>query len=388
MKLSDLVDQLELPETEVAEGIWEAARRRTRRRRTVAVGVGATLVLVVGVSALSLRGEPERPRPAGPDPTSTVTPTRYAREIDHSNTQRLLTPDLWARLDAVPALDPGATTELADDPMTRGVFATVEGDDPAVPVVLGVDGRWRRVSVPGLGLISDGRYTSPPIRPTEFSPDGTRLALPQPDSLVVVDLTDGSHRTYPMPGRFLSFAIWVDVSHVLVASEADTTGTVVDLDTRDAYPSRFGPNTAFTDDGALTWGGDRLLDWDSRPDVPTPANNGGGLNPYPPLVRDGIAVGDMAVGSRELGSEDPPLGDGVVAVDATTGDVLAYLPTGPGPGLAVLLGWQGDLPVLGLLDRTGEHSTMVIAAWDYRAGRLEPLAQTSGRVVAWNGPLG
>jgi hypothetical protein len=130
------------------------------------------------------------------------------------------------------------------------------------------------------------------------------------------------------------------------------------------------------------------LDWGTRPDVPTVANNGGGLVEFPPLVKDGIAVGNMSVGHREVGSEDPPLGSGVVVVDATTGDVLAYLPTGPGPGLSVLLGWQGDLPVLGLMDPTGKNLSMAIVAWDYQTARLVPLAQTPrSSAVAWNRPI-
>ena len=156
---------------------------------------------------------------------------------------------------------------------------------------------------------------------------------------------------------------------MLVASEGATTSTIVDLDTGETNPSELPPDTAFTDGDSLSWGrSDMSLDWGTRPDVHTLANNAGGLVEYPPLVKDGVAVGDMSVGSREVGSEDPPLGNGVVAVDATTGDVLAYLPTGPGPGLSVLLGWQGDLPVLGLKDDTGKHHTMAIVAWDYQAG--------------------
>ena len=67
MRLIDLVDRLDLPETDVAAGAWDAAVRRTRRRRAAIVGVGAALVLVVvGVSALSFRGEPKRAEPATP----------------------------------------------------------------------------------------------------------------------------------------------------------------------------------------------------------------------------------------------------------------------------------------------------------------------------------
>ena len=137
MKLADLVDQLDLPETDVSAGAWDAACRRTRRRRAAVVGVSAALVLVVvGVSAVSLRGAPERPLPAGPERTPTLTPPvdgAAPKGIDHANTQRLLTPDLWTELDSVPALNPGAATDLADDPMTEGVLATVDASDPAVP---------------------------------------------------------------------------------------------------------------------------------------------------------------------------------------------------------------------------------------------------------------
>lgn len=389
MKLSDLVDRLDLPETDVAARAWDAARRRTRRRRAVAVGVSAALVIaVVGVSALSFR-EPQRIAPSIPTPTVTPSTDAEPKGIDHSNTQHV-SPELWAELDGVPVLDPGETTDLADDPMAGGVFATVDPDDPAVPVVLGSDGRWRRVDVPGLVLIQDvNGYTSPVVRPTAFSADGTHLALPQPDSLVVVDLTDGTHRTYPMPGSFLSYAVWVADSEVLVASEGDTTSTIVDLDDGETTRTELPPDTAFTDGDSLSWGrSDPSLDWGARPDVHTLANNAGGLVEYPPLVKDGIAVGDMSVGSREVGSEDPPLGNGPVVVDATSGDVLAYLHVGPGSGLVLLLGWEGDLPVLGLLDKTGESLAMAIVAWDYRTGRLEPLAQTSGTAVAWNDPFG
>ncbi|MFT3873252.1 MAG: hypothetical protein QM714_11500 [Nocardioides sp.] len=393
MRLADLVDQMELPETRVAEGAWDAARRRTRRRRTAVAGAATVVMLVAAMSALSLRGGAGSTPPTGPAHTPTSSPPDDAPRtdaagmtgIDHAHTQRLLTRAWWAGLDTVPRLDPGATTELAEDPMTEGVFATVDPDNEAVPIVLGADGQWRRIDLPGLVPIDDGGgYTSPVIRPTAFSPDGTRLALPQPDSLVVVDLTDGSRRTYPMPAAFLAYAVWVDDTHVWVAAETDTAGTVVDLDSGHQSPSSLGPSTAYVDGDTLSWGRNGgSLDWGARPDVPTLGNNDGGLFPYPPLVRAGVVVGDMAVNRRMVGTEDPSLGNGVVAVDATTGDVLAFLPTGQGVDLEVLLGWQGDLPVLGLRDDTGKYPSTVIAAWDYRTGHLEPLAQTDSHAIAW-----
>ncbi len=393
LRLADLVDQMELPETQVAEGAWEAPRRRTRRRRAAVTGIVMAVMLVAAMSALSLRGGTGSTPPTGPAHTSAPSPQDDAPRtdaagmtgIDHAHTQRLLTRAWWAGLDTVPRLDPGPTTDLADDPMTEGVFATVDPDNEAVPIVLGADGRWRRIDLPSLVPIDDGGgYTSPVIRPTAISPDGTHVALPQPDSLVVVNLTDGSHRTYPMPDAFLAYAVWVDDTHVWVAAETDTTGTVVDLDSGHRSPSSLGPSTAYVDGDTLSWGrnGDSL-DWGARPDVPTLGNNSGGLLPFPPLLKGDVVVGDHAVNHRAIGSEDPRLGYGVVAVDATTGDVLAYLPTGQGRDLEVLLGWQGDLPVLGLRDGTGKYTSTVITAWDYRTGHLEPIAQTDSHAIAW-----
>ena len=66
------------------------------------------------------------------------------------------------------------------------------------------------------------------MRPTGLDESATRLAIPQPDGLVVVDLTTGSAERYDVPG-LQSYAIWHDAAHVLVAHRDLGTGTVVDL---------------------------------------------------------------------------------------------------------------------------------------------------------------
>lgn len=388
MRLTDLVERIDLPPTDVATGAWTAGRRRRRRQRRRRVGAVATLVVLTAVSTAAVRAtsDPRTADPAHPDSGTPTIPADPPRPVDRATTQRLLTPAFWAAVADAPALDPGSPTDLADDPVDTAVLATVERDDPAVPLVLGDDGGWRRVVVPGLRPIDDGGgYLAPVVRPTALSPDGTALALPQPDGLVVVDLTDGDHRTYAMPGAFLGYVSWVDPGHVLVAAEGDESGSVVDLATGAVDATRLGPATAFVDGDSLEWAwGDTALDWGSRPDVPTAANNGGGLVERPPLVAGDVVVGNMAVTRRRSGSEDPPLGHGVVAVEATSGDVLAYLPTGPGPSDRLLLGWQDGLPVLGLTDAT----TTAIAVWDHRAGTLRPLARAEHlRALAWRGPL-
>ena len=81
---------------------------------------------------------------------------------------------------------------------------------------------------------------------------------------------------------------------------------------------------AFTDDDALTWGPDSVqdsvLDWATRPDVPTLANNAGALNPFPPLIKDDIAVGYMSVGHRAIGLDAIAYAREVVSLGA--GEIL------------------------------------------------------------------
>jgi hypothetical protein len=86
MNFADLVDQLDLPETNIAEYAWDAARRRTRRRRVVVVVVSVALILAVaGVSALSLRDDPTRLQPADTGRTPTVPETSETAPTDIDN---------------------------------------------------------------------------------------------------------------------------------------------------------------------------------------------------------------------------------------------------------------------------------------------------------------
>ena len=76
-------------------------------------------------------------------------------------------------------------------------------EDQAAAYVLGDDGDWRRLDVAGLTPVADGydrMYTSSVVRPTGLDPSGTRLAIPQLDTLVVVDLTTGESEEYDVPG--------------------------------------------------------------------------------------------------------------------------------------------------------------------------------------------
>jgi hypothetical protein len=385
MNLTDLLDRLELPPTEVAETAWDDAHRRLVRRRGLAAGAAAAVAVGATVAVIVAAG-------SGPDavPSPAPTPPSSQSPAPFTVTQRLVIDGAWRQLLVdfprelgISALEDAAP--LSTDPVPRAALAIGDPQDEAGALVLGEDGVWRRVDVEGLVPVTDGGgYTSPVVRPTSLSPDGTQVALPQPDALVVVDLTDGSSRRYGVPGPANTYAIWADESHVLVAEETAHRGTMVDLRDGSMKHSAYGPSTAFLGHTTLTWKRrffHSALDWGDRRDVPTDANNAGGLFPEPPLVRDGVVVGVMCVCSGDLGLPFPTWG--IVAVDGSTGKVLAYLPVTRGKGTkSELLGWDGDRPVIGL-SIPDASSGLYTVAWDWRQGRLVPLGYVPSDWVSW-----
>lgn len=382
MRIAELVESLDLPPTQVAERAWDDAHRRVRRRRGgVAAGAAAVAVAgAVGITVMSRSDHEASPSPS-PPPTHSVAPSTAPLVQD------LLTDGRWraelADMDyARFSGNLDRAVPLSANPVGRAVLAMGDPDDESEALVLGEDGRWRRVVVPGLvPAIDDGTGdTEPVLRPTSLSPDATRLALPQPNGLVVVDLADGSSRRYDVPGPGNVFALWADDDHVLVAEETARNGTLVDLRDGSMGRSAYGPTTAFLGDTTLTWGTgfrDTALHWEDERNVDTDANNMGGFFPQPPLVHDDVVVGVMGV--VEDGGELPSSTWGVVAVDGSTGRVLAYLPVTHTKGTASLLfGWDGDKPIIGV-PIPQEMSGLFVFAWDWRGGELNPI----GHVGDW-----
>jgi len=385
MNLRELVDTVDVPETRVAEGTWERARGRVRRRRVLAcLGAG----VVVATVAVAVSAMPGRHRADGPAPLDTPTPTPSAGPASMVVTR----PD-WGALavNRVPAPWPDATP-LSEDPVDRASLVMADSDDDAGAYVLGDDGDWRRLDVDGLEPLTDGIHTGPFVRPTVLNVDATRLALPQPHGLVVVDLTTGESRRYDVGRVSNQSVLWVDDDHVLVIRELATTGTIVDLDTSATEPSTYGPSTRVLPDGsALTWGasdGPTWMEWSDGRMVRAKVSNGGSMWPEPPLVQDGVAVGVYTAN----GSSNPDAGyaevlaraNGVAAVDTATGSVIAAIPLGSGKvEPTTLLGWAGDLPVLSLEYDKEFPTVSYIVAWDYRAGVVHPLAELPSSNVAW-----
>lgn len=373
MNLRELIDEVEVPATRVAEGTWERARGRVRRRRWLTAGAAGLAVAAVAVAVSVLPGSERADGPADPPSTEMV----------------ITTPD-WDALavNRVPPPPPDADP-LSENPVRHAALVMADADDEADAYVLGDDGDWRRLDVAGLVPVGvDDVFTTPVVRATGLDDNATRLAIPQPGGLVVVDLTSGSAARYDVPGS-PSYVSWLDDSHVLVADGRAPTGKVVDLADGSVERSPYGPSTRVLADGsALTWNGRGPLEGSDGRIVTTPANNAAGYYPQPPLVRDGIVIGQHQRNSvRNPPPGNPPAalseGSGLVAVDGDTGEPVAYLPLGDDIEATSLLGWAGDLPVVGLVGLEDDVLQTRVAAWDYRNGELYPLAVLPSSWVAW-----
>jgi hypothetical protein len=384
MKFAELVESLDLPDTHVAERAWETAARRARRRRGVLAATAGLAVAGVVCAAL-LTGGTHHARPApAPAPPATSGPADRGPVV-----QRLVLGGAWRTLvgdfplGRLPAL--GNPSPLGSDPVSRAALVMTDPGDDTLPLVLGdEDLRWRQVQEPSLVPVrhADG-YLSPVVRPGSLSPDATRLAIPQPDALVLVDLTDGSHRRYAVPGEHNTFVTWADSNHVLVVQGGARQGVLVDLHDGTLEQTRYGPTTAFTDGSTLTWDDDVVdsaLRWGDGRVVPTDANNGGELFPQPPLVRNNVVVGVMCVCRSDLGL---PFGTwGIVTVDGSTGKILAYLPVTHSKGTqSSLLGWDGDNPVIGL-SVPQSAGYLYVFSWAWRRGELHPVVRV-GDWTSW-----
>lgn len=378
MNLRELVDTVDVPPTRVAEEAWDRARDRVIRRRATVAGVVGIVVVVAAVGASVSNSRAGRELgPGGPSPSTAG-----------DQFVPITLPD-WSALDtdAIGAPAPDAAA-LSRDPVAWASLAVATDNETAY--VLGNDGSWRRVDVDGLGPVTDqSGYEGPVVRPTSLSADGTRLALPQPDALVVVDLPGGTSQRYDVPGPANTYVVWQDATHVEVIEKNHLHGTVVDVTSGATSDSTHGRSTRVLPDGsALDWDWGTPMRWDDGRTVHSQANNSGGFHPQPPLVSED---GRVVVGLHGLGyaSRGPGFGlpdrNGIVAVDADDGTVLGFLQleSGKGDG-STLLGWSGDLPVVGLATAHGKRQVTQVVTWDYRAGTVEPLATLPTWSVSWS----
>jgi hypothetical protein len=391
MNLKELADSIELPPTRVADTAWPLARRRLRRRRAIGAGAvvfttGAVLVLGqhLGLGDSAAPPGPTSPATHGPTPTPTASDVP---QVTEKITDRRLTRHDYYALAHGPLIDmsPGKATPLSEAPLPYAALAISNPDQRTLVEVLGPAGEIRIVDVPDLVPVRDsGGYKSGILRTTSLSPDATRLALPQPRDLVVVDLTTGDYRRIPTPGLNY-YADWADDDHVYVAAEDGADASLVDVGQQTVQPTNLLPGTAFLSDDTLTWGAESVLDLGRGADIPTAAGNDGGFFTPTPLVGEDLVIGVHAVTSYTPGSGGASLDTGgVLAVDRHDGQAIGFLATTRGAATdAQAIGWYQGLPVISFLPEEESVPMRWLITWDPATRRIEPLATLYASEVAW-----
>ena len=107
MNLRELIDEVDVPATRVAEGTWERARGRVRRRRWVTAGAAGLAVAAVAVAVSVLPGSEQADGPCGP----------HATALDRHGRHRRPTGRRWPSTGCPP---PSPTpTPLSENPVGR-----------------------------------------------------------------------------------------------------------------------------------------------------------------------------------------------------------------------------------------------------------------------------
>lgn len=408
MRITDLVEGLELPPTRLAENAWYMAERRVRRRRAAGAAVTAAVVVVVAVAVVSIAGPNQHsstvaaPSACAPGKGTSHSDKSSPRSI--SSGQGIVTDEMrmpppysakeWQRLTSDPVAPPAHAKPLSEHPIACAVFAVVDTKRPITVFVMGPEREWRRVDVPLKRPHNADGYDRPLLKPTALSADASKLALPQPGGLVVVDVTDGSHKAYSVPNRLLTSVTWYSESEVGVSVDTwRSTSWTVNLADASVTASKYGPSTARAPDGRfVTWGmddngGTGPMEWSDGTTVSSPPNNLAGYNnvagffPLPPLVNAEVVVGHTRGGPGLKSLEN-----GMIVVDRDTGNALAYLPTHNAKGdVTELLGWDGDRIVLGLKNPNLQQGNTTIAVWDWQRKSVEPVVTVQGGQVVWSG---
>ncbi|HSF98756.1 MAG TPA: hypothetical protein VLA55_08700 [Ornithinibacter sp.] len=230
----------DLPERDLVDGAWDAARRRHRTlvRRSV-LGSGVALA-GVAVAAIALREPDVAPGPV-PTPTlSTAVADGRLPLLEIQGARVYLAPDPRSegRLPVYPLLDelampvnfgPGDRARRAVmgeagldgvAQAVRAVFMVATDRAGSSPVLYAPGAATPHVLVPQVRVPQTfGRPG--PLGPRAISDDRHRIVLHRPAGVVVLDARDGSVIEVPVPDPTLLFAGWARDGQTIVARGRD-----------------------------------------------------------------------------------------------------------------------------------------------------------------------
>jgi hypothetical protein len=360
------------------------------------VAVAAALVVAAIAVPVALRPDsPHRTDKPQPAHTGDPAPTRSLRvpALDPAIKARPL--DL-GRLASLPVASAGLPTDLTphdatDTPPGTALMVTKErSGDQQVFYALDRADRWHRLRVDSPADIGGG--LGPMLDSPALSPDGTKVALRGADRTYVMDLGDGSVRTFRGTGG--THALWQgDSRHLLLADDA-ATGDVVDTETGARTAS---PQTG-TEAGRLfaaTYSGDTLVTVvnnrtasafvEFRGDAVTVSARRRIPDSYE--ITDLRATGDTVVGSASpvFGRGRDCCGDvGLLVLSRKDYSGRAFLPMTPANELSTLLtgrltarGWVSDHELLFSVapppPGTVDPPVQYYLTWDTTTGRVRRL---------------
>lgn len=389
----------------VADVQRRVAGARVRRAVALASLSVAAVVMAVLVAVGFVRTGDQSEGPVSPPSTpgdSTTLSPGPGRQ-----TARPMTADLaqqpWtaARVDelgwldiGLPRLLTGSTQDLpnlSEDPVHRALVAVETQGDSTGIVVLGDDGAWRMVDVPLVRRRDSGGYSSRALWNTSLSPDGRLLAVPQPNTVVVVDLTTGRYQTHRVPG-FNETVRWSpDDRWLLLNTEERPGGSLFDLADASVthvpygWLATFAPNGDIVDFASSDLGPAELRTYPSIGERPTVVVNvagvGGNIEGAGPVIGDAAVagVGDSSGYTLPRGPADWP---GVVVMDRTTGNPLALLPMHNQGDVyqAVTLGWLDETTVLVYVPAHSPQDFGHILAWNYESGQIQRISDIPARL--------
>lgn len=374
-------------------GTAVATKRRRDRSRSaglIALAACVAAALVVGVTLVSGRMQTAPPADR-PTPTPTATETQepnpeggpVTREIIQERWTATRAEGLEWMPSALPQLlDPDWSNDppLSSNPVTR-VMAAVERDVADVPQisVLGDDGVWRSLDVGNLVQSQDsGGYTSTALQPSSIAPDQRRLAIPQPQAVVIVDLTDATVRRFSVPGFNKTVAWTPDSEAVLVGTEGRQRGVIMDVQDGSTIRVPFSSNrTTYASNGSAIELSETqvtqlrtYVDNTEAQSIPLMVGAQSGINSNLTAVatEQSVAMVRSVVAwqnGRSLTDRDGPL-----VVDTETGDPIALIPMYDYGTLYATspLGWLNQDTVI---YRIGGD----VIAWTYRTGQLQRVTE-------------
>ena len=296
--LVELADSVESPD--LATTAWD--RSVSRRRRRMAAGVGAVAAATaIAAGAVHLRADDTSTGgPTHPSPTTSQPSEPAGRTLDDFTVA--VAPTLADEATLPIAGSPLPSTidlsapnpSVVDHPLLSAVAAfairKVVGDTTRFDGVMlvGPGGELRHLDAVRLQPIDigDGNVASP-FTAGSLSPDGTRLAFPQPDGVTVFTIPTGGWTSFPMSvtGNDLVDLHWTSDGMIRLGL------TTLDPDTGRTTSDRTGSPLYATDLKVQYWSGaERTLgDLHARAaaylDERSPAP---GIDTYPPAI---VAVG-------------------------------------------------------------------------------------------------